>query len=218
MVHGLDSPFPECPLEEAVEKHEAVEKEYYDEEKGCWLLLCVYPTEYRTDDGKPLYLHMASDITERKLMEEKLHKSEEKYRSLIENAPNSIVISTYDGRVVDVNKALLEMHGFDSLEEFNASAISDRYYNVEEREQWLKLAQEKGRIVNYEVQLKRKNGETFWASLNSRSLTTETGGQQFMTVLQDITERKIAQEALANEAIRRRILIEQSRDGKTTRP
>ncbi|WP_456475533.1 ATP-binding protein [Candidatus Pyrohabitans sp.] len=75
VVHGLEEPYPGCPLEEAVEKgHCTVEKELFNEEFGRWVKSAVYPTRFKTKEGRRIYFHMVYDITERKLAEEQVQK------------------------------------------------------------------------------------------------------------------------------------------------
>jgi PAS domain S-box-containing protein len=60
---------------------------------------------------------IARDITERKRVEEALHKSEERLQTVIESLAEGLVISELDGQLLHWNRAALEMHGFSSLEE-----------------------------------------------------------------------------------------------------
>lgn len=72
VVHGLDGPFPGCPLEEAVEKGHAIEQEFFDTETGRWMDSAIYPTNYRMQDGRAVFFRTARDITERKQMQDRL--------------------------------------------------------------------------------------------------------------------------------------------------
>ncbi len=82
VIHGLDEPFYACPLEEAVEKGQAVEREALDPESGRWITSAIYPTRGWTRDGRRIFFHMVTDITERKQAEERLRTSREQLRSL----------------------------------------------------------------------------------------------------------------------------------------
>ena len=82
ILHGLASPIPECPLVEASETGEAVERELFDSGIGRWIRAAVFPTLLTTDDGRPVYLHFARDITDNKNTEKKLSQSLEHHSAL----------------------------------------------------------------------------------------------------------------------------------------
>ncbi|GEM_PF-960875 len=152
----------------------------------------------------------SEDITERKLAEERILAAERRYRYLFDNAPVGIVSSTASGSVIDINKILLEMHGYDSKEEFQKTPISDRYHDPKDRERWMKLAQEQGKIEGFEVQLKRKDGTLFWGSFTSLPQEIVSGEPLIINVVRDITERKQAEAMLQESEEKFRSLAEQS--------
>ena len=65
-----------------------------------------------------------SELRVRLEFERTLRESEQKYRALVENAPVGIVVSSFDGTVIDVNDTLVRMHGYESKEEFSRSPVS----------------------------------------------------------------------------------------------
>ncbi len=81
-IHGIDHPFEGCPLEEAAERNEAVEREVFDKKKKRWLLSAIYPTKALTPQRQRVFFHMVTDITDRKQAEEKLKASHTKLRRL----------------------------------------------------------------------------------------------------------------------------------------
>jgi PAS domain S-box-containing protein len=82
VVHGTDSPFPGCPLEESAEKNMAIEREIYDQVSRHWVMSAIYPTRVLTPAGKRVFLHVVIDITERKQAQEQLRISHDQLRSL----------------------------------------------------------------------------------------------------------------------------------------
>ena len=82
VIHGLDGPFYACPLEEAAEKNKAVEREAFDTKSGRWISSAIYPTRALTRDGRRIFFHMITDITDRKQAEGQLRTSREQLRSL----------------------------------------------------------------------------------------------------------------------------------------
>lgn len=72
VVHGLDTPYPGCPLEEAVEKGHSIVKEMKSVENQRWIETTAYLTNKLTKDGKRIYIHTVKDIDERKRAQEDL--------------------------------------------------------------------------------------------------------------------------------------------------
>ena len=137
------------------------------------------------------------DITEGKAAEEKLRESERKYRNIVETANEGILIIDDEAVVTYANKKLINMLGY-SLEEGIGRPIwgfvSDKSENV------VKLNLEKSRQgINdsYELQLIKKGGSFLWITLSYKALFNKDG--KFvgsLSMLTDITERKIAEETL----------------------
>ena len=82
VIHGQDEPWYACPLEEAVEKGHAIEREALDQKSGRWIRSAVYPTGRFTNDGSRIFFHLVSDITDRKQAEEQIRTSREQLREL----------------------------------------------------------------------------------------------------------------------------------------
>ena len=85
VVHGLEEPFDGCPLEEAVEKDTAVEREVFDPIPGRWLNSAIYPTKTMTLDGRRIYFHIVTDVTDRKIAQDKLKETNLRLRALLEH-------------------------------------------------------------------------------------------------------------------------------------
>lgn len=75
-VHQLDEPFPGCPLEEAVATGHSVSREFYDARTERWISAAIYATPFVSEEGRPLFLHMASDVSDRKRAEDEVQRSE----------------------------------------------------------------------------------------------------------------------------------------------
>ncbi len=131
------------------------------------------------------------NITGRKLMEELLPQSEERFRQFAEATFEGIVISE-QGRIIDVNTKMAVESGFE-LSEMIGLHVTDLVApesipNVLEH---IRSNSEE----SYEIYAKRKNGTTFPVEVHGRLLRAE--GRTFrVTCVRDITERKRAEEAL----------------------
>jgi len=75
VIHGLDHPYPGCPLEEAVEKGQPVEREFHDPESGQWTRTAVYPASGLKEEGRPVFLHLAINITKQKQVENDIKRT-----------------------------------------------------------------------------------------------------------------------------------------------
>lgn len=141
-----------------------------------------------------------TDITERLQAEDTLRKSEEKYRSIFENAAEGIFQATPEGRFLVANPALARMYGYGSSEEL-IEAIADIgqqiYVNPEQRSEYIRTLEEKGAVKDYELHLKRKDGTTFWISNNARPVRDSTGKTLYYEGLsEDITSRRESERRL----------------------
>jgi signal transduction histidine kinase len=82
VVHGSEEPFPGCPLELCVAHGHGLETELWDGERERWMLSGVYPTRLASNQGRPVYLHFARDITDEKRAQEMLEQSLEHHKAL----------------------------------------------------------------------------------------------------------------------------------------
>ncbi len=105
-IHSIDEPFPGCPLQEAIEKDHYVEIDLLDPFYEKWVSSAIYPIEYKTRNGKKLFLHTACDITERKKAEETIHQQNKFLESLLESLTQPFyVIDANDYTVKMANSA-----------------------------------------------------------------------------------------------------------------
>ena len=157
----------------------------------------AYDFPFTNLDGSPTILEMDIDVTASRKAEEKLRKSEEKYRNIVETANEGILTIDADAVVTYANKKLTDMLGY-SLEEGIGRPIwgfvSDKSEDV------VKLHLEKSRQgINdsYELQLITKDGSFLWTRLSYKALFNKDG--KFvgsLSMLTDITERKTAEKTL----------------------
>ena len=150
------------------------------------------------DTGKSVVSML--DITSRKQAEAALQKSEEKYRSIFENAIEGIFQTTPEGKYLSVNPAFARMYGYDSPEELMED-IQDiqrqQYVNPGDRDRIIELFETQGFAERFEKQSRKKNGDTFWISITGRTVRDGDGHTLYYEgTVEDITERKKAEAAL----------------------
>jgi len=139
-----------------------------------------------------------ADITEQRHAEEQIIQSEEKYRKLFEESQDCIIISTPDGKLVDVNPAGVELFGYDSKEDLlKVQGAQDLYYNPEDRELFISRLSQHRYVKDLELTIKRKNGEKRIVLENSSAVKDIDGTVvAYRSFLRDITERKKLEEQL----------------------
>ena len=131
---------------------------------------------------------------------ERVRQAEQNYRSIFENAVEGIFQSTPEGRFVTVNPSLARILGYDSPEEV-IETVTDithqLYVDPERRAEANRLQEEHGVLQGFEFEAYRKDGEKIWLSLNRRVVRDENGVEIYREgSIEDITERKRAEEAL----------------------
>ena len=139
------------------------------------------------------------DIIRREKSEKALKKAEEKVRNFFENAPIGIFESTPDGRLLSANTTIVSLLGYDNPEEFlhhRNELKTPLYVDSSVRSVLVDTLASKGVIRDYECQWYRKDGSTVWITGHGRRVT-DPDGDHFEAMLYDITERKNAQEQLA---------------------
>ena len=105
VVHGLEDPYPGCPLEEAINKGHGVEREFLDTESNRWINSAIYPVKKRTQDGKEIFIHFISDISEKKQAEVEIERNYE-----IQTIINSVLqLSIEDIPLNEVLKRTLDL-------------------------------------------------------------------------------------------------------------
>jgi PAS domain S-box-containing protein len=114
----------------------------------------------KNSDGTISKISLFKDVTEQILTAERMRASaEEDYRRLFEHVGCGVFISTKDGRFLDANQALLDMLGYRSKEEFLTIDIAtDLYLHPEDRRRFRQMIEKDGRVIDYEVEFKRKDG------------------------------------------------------------
>ena len=153
-----------------------------------------------------------NDITDRRRAEEALKESEEKYRILVERANAGITI-IQDETVRYANPALTRLWG-ESTKEIVGRPFTDFIYPdeiPEVVERYRRRMANESITPTYETILRRKNGTKIFVELNA-GLITFQGMPADLVIVQDITERKMAEKALQESEERFRRLAENAPD------
>ena len=168
---------------------------------GGWKLFVANGTPHVDTKGELLFIGVGRDITAQRQIEDELKESEEKYRSIFENAIEGIFQTTPEGQFLSANSALTEIFGYDSPEELKSSIAdigNQLYVDQGKRLEHLRILNEKGSVKNYETEMYRKDGSIFWVSVNTRVVGDQAGKPLWYEgFIVDITARKQTEEVLA---------------------
>ena len=150
--------------------------------------------------GKAIVLGIARDITERKKAEQVLKEDEEKYRTLTENVNIGVYRNTagVKGRFIEANPALAKIFGCKNKKEILALNVSDLYQNEADREKFNEKMIRRGFVRNEEIYLRKKDGTPIVCSVSAVAVKDKKGNiEYFDGIIEDITERKRAEEELS---------------------
>jgi PAS domain S-box-containing protein len=136
------------------------------------------------------------DITERKLAEEALLSSEQRYRLLFERNVAGVGIASLDGRLLDCNDGWARILGYQSKDELRGRHASEFYFNPAERQSLVDELFEKQVLFSRELQLKRKDGTPVWVLFNA-AVHSDHDRPIVQATMIDISEWKRADEALS---------------------
>ena len=142
---------------------------------------------------------LRSELYKFKNTEDRLTSEEEKYRTLANNLNVGLYRSTADkkGHFIEVNPALLKMFGYENKEELLKLSITDLYENPEDRIEFHNVIVREGAVKRREINLKKKDGTTFPASLSTVVIYDNNGEPAYYDgIVDDITQRKIDEEII----------------------
>ncbi|MEY2411080.1 MAG: hypothetical protein QOF48_3750 [Verrucomicrobiota bacterium] len=173
---------------------------------------------FEEETGQPLKIvGTAHDITAQRKAEEALRDSEERFVGAFEHAPIGVALVSIDGRWLKTNQAIRDLFGY-SEEELQTRTIVDLTHPEDIERSWQNVGRAlAGDIGSFQIEKRyiHKRGNVISALLNI-SLIRDAEGQplHFVTQIQDITERKQAEETRSRLAA----IVESSSDaiiGKT---
>ena len=149
----------------------------------------------------------ASQVIRTGTIERALRQSEHQYRSIIENVEDGYLRSDQEGRLVMANPSAAEMLGYASPDDLCGLTADVLYRSPEGRAALLRRVQETDHVRDLEIEMKRRDGSSFWASVNAHQVFDDYGSYVGMEgFVRDITERR-RMETAVREANRKLNLL-----------
>jgi len=130
-----------------------------------------------------------------------LRTSEERYRTLFDGVPVGLYRTTPEGRLLDVNQALVEMTRFPSRAQMLTSSGTISFYvDPEERLRWQALMERDGIVRDFEFRHRRCDGTIMWVRDTARAVRDRQGKVLYYEgALRDVTERRDLQEEIRRQ-------------------
>jgi len=149
---------------------------------------------------------------ELELANKKLIIAEAKYRSIFENAIEGIFQSSPDGRYITANPALAKIYGYSSPDEVTANFTdieNQLYVDPTRRAEFVRLIEKYGMVAEFESQIYRRDGSIVWISEKAYAVRNSEGKLLYYEgLIEDITQRKQAEEALQEQIDFLQVLID----------
>ncbi len=143
-------------------------------------------------------LSAAQDITEKSKYQQELKESEERFRTIFENATIGLYRTTPDGKIILANQMIIKLLGYNSLDELISLDLDEQgYANPKDRVKFKELIEQNDEVYGFESSWKSRDGKIVFVRESSKIYRNEDGSIKFYEgTVEDITERKKAEEAL----------------------
>ncbi|HUE77439.1 MAG TPA: EAL domain-containing protein, partial [Longimicrobiales bacterium] len=135
----------------------------------------------------------------RRQAEQALTDSEHRYRSLFEQSRDAIYMTDRDGEILELNQAALDLLGYEADDLIGRSVLS-LYVDPADRERFLQEVDARGHVREFEVRLRRRDGEERWCLVSAWVRREAENVAGYQGIIHDITDRKGIEEQLAHEA------------------
>lgn len=164
-------------------------------------------------DGVDRVVCILRDITEHKRAEEALRETEERFSKAFHSSPAALSISLLeDGRLVEVNNAFLQLTGYSKSEVLGKTSLELGLWAASEHPMTMaQTFRERGAVRDLETRLRKKSGEV-GNVLVSVDLIELRATPCVLGIVQDVTDRRRAEEALRASEERYRDLVENAHD------
>lgn len=189
-------------------------EDYIDFSKGeCWYNIDIQPL---IDENKKTFAFqvVCQDVTERKKIKDALSESEEKFSKAYYSNSNAMIISRLeDGKILEVNDRMLEIFGFERDEIIGkTSGELNVYKDIKERDRMRTEVKEKGFVRDFQVTHQTKRGEIRHALLSVDTIQIKNE-PYILTVLNDITRLKQAEQSLKDSELKFKMITASANDG-----
>ena len=151
------------------------------------------------------------DITENKRAEEQLKRREEKYRSIFENIQDCYYEVSIEGKILEISPSIkIISNGYYLREELIGRSMNEFYSSIKDRDDFLSVILERGRVTDFEIFLQNKDGSFIPCAISSK-LWLDDEGRPFkiIGIIRNISERKHAENKIQSLLKEKEIILKE---------
>lgn len=163
-------------------------------------------------DGRIVRLEIATDITERKLAEQKIEASEKKYRTIFENVQDVYFETSLDGTILEISPSISQLtQGQFSNDNLIGKPVSQFYFNPNDRTRLFSEIGRHGFVNDFELNLKNFDNELLPVSITGKLLFDKNNNPlKIVGTIRDIHERKKAEKEILDREQKFRDILDNS--------
>ncbi|NTV36666.1 MAG: PAS domain S-box protein, partial [Anaerolineaceae bacterium] len=163
--------------------------------------------------NRQLVAELEGELVERKKANEALIESENKFALIFQNSPDALAITSIEnGGIIEVNESFYRISEFTHDELVGKNTVElNLWVSPTDRDEYIDLLRQKGRIFNYETNFCKKSGKLFTAWISSGIIQLKDS-ICVLNVIHDVSDRVMAEQALRESEERFRSYVENASD------
>ncbi len=178
--------------DEVLEKEEIKKDIKIRQPNGVFKYIYIQCNVHENHDNTLVVQGILQDITERKLSEQALLKSQERYQEIFTESKDAIFIATLEGKFVDFNNATVTLFGYEKEELANLEDVHELFYPPEKKNEFLLKLRTQKSIKDFSIKIAHKSGEARHCIITANIFVADDF-IGYNCILRDITERKQAE-------------------------
>lgn len=157
--------------------------------------------ETSDEELKKRIKQLEKEVVDLKRKEIELKTNKKRYHVEIDNIPVGFFrfAPSPEESFIMGNPAVTKMFGYETLEEFLKASVRDLFWDIEDYKSFSKKLISSGDVAAEEVKLKRHDGTLVWGAITANAIHDDSGVKYYYGIVEDITDRKKAEQLLMEE-------------------